>query len=203
MKGWLIDNDLPCWDCPAYGQPPAASCDTCIHRREGEAGAFCGLTKLALPYAEWCCHHNASVNASQIAVALDDLAVAPWLLAVYHAMTPAELLADHHSAPELELRDKRAWLRLDELAVPFVYGVTADAWEAAVAMPEPEPIPDAPPHFAAALEALEALQAGGDVAPAYARLIQLLDEMPLASLPEYWRGTVAETLNLLKEHYTP
>ncbi len=200
VRGWVIDNDVPCWECPAYGQPPVASCDTCIHRREGEAGPMCALTKLALPYAGGCCHHNVDLRAgAQIAVPLDELAVAPWVLAVHRATSPAALLADHHSAPELELRDGRAWLRLDELAVPFVYGVTADAWEAAVALPAPEPIPDAPPHFAVALEALETLQADGDVAPVYARLIRLLADMPLESLPDYWRGTIAETLNLLEE----
>jgi hypothetical protein len=164
---------------------------------------MCALTKLALPYARSCCHHNANLTVTQIAVALDDLAVAPWVLALHHAATPAALLADHHSAPELELHDGQAYLRLDELAVPFVYGVTADSWEHAVAMPTPEPIPDAPPHFAVALEALEALQAGGDIGPAYLRLTELLEGMPLASLPDYWRGTIAETLNLLEEHHTP
>lgn len=202
VRGWLIDNDVPCWECPAYGVPPAASCDTCVHRREGEAGPFCGVTKLALPYAGGCCHHNASVNTVQIAVPLDELAVAPWVLAAHHAATPAALLADHHSAPELELRDGRAWLRLDELAVPFVYGVTADAWEAAVAVPAAAPIPDAPPHVAVALEALETLHADGDIAPVYARLIRLLGEMPLESLPDYWRDTIAETLNLLEERWS-
>lgn len=199
-QGWLIDNDVPCWGCPAYGLPPPASCDTCTHRRQGEAGPMCALTKLPLPYAGGCCHHNADVGSgATLAVALDDLAVAPWVLAVHQAATPAELLATHHSAPELEVRDGRAWLRLDELAVPFVYGVTADAWEDAVAMPEPEPIPDAPPHFAVALEALEAMQADGDPAPAYARLIRLLVDTPLETLPHYWRHSIVETLRLLEE----
>lgn len=199
-QGWLIDNDVPCWGCPAYALPPAASCDTCTHRREGERGPFCGLTKLALPYAGGCCHHNASLHSrAEIALLVDELPVAPWVLAVHHAATPAELLTEHHSAPELEVAGGRAWLRFDELAVPCVYGVTADAWDSAVAVPEPEPIPDAPPHFAVALEALETMQADGDPAPAYAHLIHLLVDTPLEALPGYWRHSVAETLKLLEE----
>lgn len=201
-QGWLIDNDVPCWGCPAYGQPPA-SCDTCSHRRKGDHGPFCGLTKLGLPYAGGCCHHNTRLDRrAERALLVDEVPVAAWVLAVHHVATPAELLAEHHSAPELEVRDGRAWLRLDELAVPFVYGVTADAWENAVAVPEPAPIPDVPPHFAVALEALETMQAGGDPAAAYARLICLLVETPLEALPGYWRHTVGETLKLLEEQCT-
>jgi hypothetical protein len=200
VRGWIIDNDLPCAGCPAYGRSPAASCDSCTHRCDGERGPLCALTRLPLPDAGGCCHHNAAAGAGEpIIVAVDDVTVAPWVLAAHRAATPAELLAGHHSAPELELRGGRAWLRLDCLAVPFVYGVTADAWEMAVALPEPEPIPDAPPHFAAALDALEALHAGGDPAPAHARLLALLAEAPLETLPDYWRGTVRETLALLEE----
>jgi len=204
VQGWLIDNDLPCWDCAAYGLPPAASCATCLHRRDGDAAPLCSLTKTALPYVGGCCHHNADLGAqAAIRLVCDEVPVAPWLLAAHRAATVAELLAGHHSAPELELHDGRAWLRRDSLTVPLIYGVTADAWESAVAVPPSDPIPDAPPHFAAALEVLEALLSNDDPTPAYARLCALLVETPLEALPDYWRGTVAETLALLAERHTP
>ncbi|NNJ12218.1 hypothetical protein EKD04_017960 [Chloroflexales bacterium ZM16-3] len=197
--GWLIDNDISCWDCPAYGLPPVASCASCAHRRAGAGGPMCSLTKAALPYVGGCCHHNADLGGVGSARALDALPVAPWLLAAHRAATAEALVASHHSAPDLERRDGRTWLQLDDLAVPLVYGVTADAWGSAVALPLAEPIPDAPPHVAAAMEVLEALASGGNPRPAYAQLVALLDVTPLDALPAYWRSTVGETLALANE----
>jgi hypothetical protein len=197
-----MDNDLPCDDCAAYGQPPVAACATCPHQRTGAHGPVCRLTTAPLPTVGGCCHHGAVARVTP-ALALDALPVAPWLLAAHRVATAAALLARHPSAPELERRDGRVWLRLDDLAVPLVYGVTADAWDTAIALPAPDTIPDAPPHFHAALEALEALHADGDPAPASARLRRLLVATPLETLPAYWRGTVTETLALLDERNTP
>jgi hypothetical protein len=162
----------------------------------------CVLTKAALPYVGGCCHHNADLGYVGSALALDALTVAPWLLAAHRAATAEALLASHHSAPVPELRDGRAWLQLDDLAVPLVYGVTADAWESAVALPPAEPIPDAPPHFAMAMEVLEALASGGDPIRAYHQLVALLDVTPLDAIPAYWRSTVGETLALMTERCT-
>ena len=195
VRTMVIDNDVPCWECPAYGGPPPGPCATCTHRHPGAHGDVCGLTRMPLPTAGGCCHYNAIVTEAPEAVPLDAVAVAPWLLAGNPAAPPAAFLADHPSAPALEWRDGRAWLRLDELAVPVVYGVTADAWDDAV--PAPLPAPPDPPHAAVALEVLETLVAGGEVAPAAARLEALLAAQPLEDLPEAWRGIIAATLELI------
>lgn len=203
VHGWLTDNDLPCWDCPAYGLPPAASCASCAHRRVGADGPLCRLTRVALPVVGGCCHHNAALEGVGDLHALATLPIAPWLLAAHRAATADELFATHPTAPDLDRRDGRAWLRHDDLAVPLVYGVTADAWGHAVGMPEPAPIPDAPLHTAVALEVLEALASGGDPDWAYRRLIGLLAETPLDAIPAYWRATVEQTLALMDERNTP
>jgi hypothetical protein len=154
-----------------------------------------------LPYAGGCCHHNAAVTVGEEEViAVDALPVAPWVLEAYRVRSAAELVAEHHSAPEPEQRDGRRVVRIGDLAVPFVYGVTADAWEDAVALPEDGPIPDEPPHVAVAIAALEALADGGAVGEAYDQLMAVLEVMPLETVPEHWRGTILETLNLLEAH---
>lgn len=201
VRAWVIDNDLPCRDCSAYGQAPVGLCASCAHRRDGERGPMCSLTRTALPYAGGCCHYNADLDAWPAALPLDALPIAPWVLAVHQATSPATLFAGYESAPDLELRGGQACVALDELAVPLVYGVTADAWTQAVGVPEPEPAPNAPPHFAVALDALETMQAGDDATPVHARLLELLEVAPLEGLPEPWRKIVAETLALLGERH--
>jgi len=182
IQGWLIDNDLPCGACPAYGRSPVAACVTCVHRREGAHGPLCVLTHAPLPHAGGCCHHNADRGRDRDALPWDALPVAPWLPAA------------HLRAPDGEV-----WLRLADLAVPLVYGVTADAWETAVALPPAEPIPDAPPHVARAMDVLEALSEGGDPTRASSQLVALLAVTPLEEIPTYWRSIVAETVALITE----
>ena len=182
IQGWLIDNDLPCGACPAYGRSPVAVCVTCVHRREGAHGPLCVLTHAPLPHVGGCCHHNADRGRVRDALPWDALPVAPWLPAA------------HLRAPDGEV-----WLRLADLAVPLVYGVTADAWETAVALPPAEPIPDAPPHVARAMDVLEALSEGGDPTRASSQLVALLAVTPLEEIPTYWRSIVAETVALITE----
>lgn len=210
-RGLVFDNDLPCSGCPAYGVAvapygTARSCATCLHRRAprtdadavGEGEPWCGLTEMPLPYAQFCCHHNATPTTQEV-ILLDEVPVAPWVLAHFHAESVAALFECHHSAPDVDEVGGRAMLRLESLATPLLYGVVAEAWDDSLAVPPPPPIPEPPPHLAFALAILEALQSRGDAATPRAALDALLMEQPLDDIDPYWRSTITETLGLMEE----
>jgi len=95
-----------------------------MHRR----GDLCALTMMALPRARTCCHWNVALTPDEV-LELTNLDVAPGTLETYAVETVAELFETSPTAPPYEVQEGRVLVRLDELAVPWVYGIGMSAWE--------------------------------------------------------------------------
>ena len=99
-----------------------------MHRR----GDLCALTMMALPRARTCCHWNVALTPDEV-LELTNLDVAPGTLETYAVETVAELFETSPTAPPYEVQEGRVLVRLDELAVPWVYGIGMSAWEVGLA----------------------------------------------------------------------
>jgi hypothetical protein len=198
----LIDNDLPCSDCtrfPAFLLPQEERCQSCQHRREQDGKpAFCSLSQMPLPKAGRCCHWNVEVDTrSEITLTTAD--VASDLLAIWDVDSVAELFARSETAPDYEQEGSESVrVNLDDLALPFVYGVPAAHWEAALDEPaivQGNGVPSELGHAVLAL--LEADQQNElEYKQARAGLETLLVQHPLESLPMAWQELVASALEL-------
>jgi hypothetical protein len=128
VQFWLLNNDLPCWFCEYGGdgwpERPDQRCASCWHNQ----GDHCALTMMALPSSRTCCHWNAARTPDEV-LELTNLDVAPGTLETYAVGSVAELFATSPTAPPYTVQDGRVRVRLDDLAVPWVYGIGASAWE--------------------------------------------------------------------------
>jgi hypothetical protein len=202
VRRLLIDNDLPCSGCtrfPAFLLPQTESCQSCQHRRaqEGEQ-VFCSLSQMPLPKAGRCCHWQVEADTrSEIALTTAD--VAPDVLAIWNVDTVAELFERSETAPDYEpAGSEGVRVNLDDLALPFVYGVPAAQWEAALDGPAIVQGNDVPSELGhAVLALLEADQQNDqEYQQARSRLEELLGAHPLESLPTAWQELVASALQL-------
>lgn len=178
QRKWLIDNDMPCHGCP-LADPPAGVCDRCRHRRAGESGESCALTRMPLPRIRGCCHAEAEIADLGDLTPLAAVQAAPWTLEHFGASSPAALVLAHPSQPAIVIGpDGCAALRLRDLATPLVYGVPSGAWESALspAAHGNEVTPSLPPSMATlALQALEAVQRNESAGAALAALEEALN----------------------------
>jgi|GEM_PF-1087044 hypothetical protein len=202
VRRLIIDNDLPCSGCtrfPAFLLPDNESCERCQHRREqDDKPAFCSLSQMPLPKAGRCCHWNAEVDTrSEIMLTTAD--VAPDVLTIWGVDTVAKLFARSETAPDYEPEDNNSVrINLDDLALPFVYGVPAAQWDDALdgpAIVQGEQPPSELGHAVLAL--LEADQQNEqEYQQARIALAKLLEQHPLKSLPMAWQELVASALQL-------
>jgi hypothetical protein len=202
VRRLLIDNDLPCSGCtrfPAFLLPQEEGCQSCQHRREQDGKpAFCSLSQMPLPKAGRCCHWNAEVDTrSEIRLTTAD--VAPDVLVIWDANTVAELFARSETAPDYEpAGSESVRVSLDDLALPFVYGVPAAQWEAALdgaAIVQGNDVPIELGHTVLAL--LEAAEEPSETyQQARIALDKLLEQHPFESLPMAWQELVASALQL-------
>ena len=127
----LIDNDLACAHCgPETRRAHAAErCDTCVHRQ----GVTCSLTREKLPGQRTCCHWGVPALAMGTVLTLTDANVAPGLLRYHQARDVAQLFDRSDTAPNYAGGGSQISVSLDDLAVPMVYGLPADEWDAALA----------------------------------------------------------------------
>lgn len=123
----VVDNDYPCFHCPPEIRlaKRGHSCQTCQHR----VGAGCQLTGHRLPLSQSCCHHNVRRRNPAALLLLTDRNVHPVQLALHQAENLEALFWAVESAPEPEvLQPNEIVVRLADLAIPWVYGLPADAW---------------------------------------------------------------------------
>jgi hypothetical protein len=198
----IIDNDLPCSGCtrfPAFLLPDNESCLSCQHRREqDDKPAFCSLSQMPLPKAGRCCHWNAEADTRQI-VQLTTADVAPDVLTIWGVDTVAELFAHSETAPDYEPEGSESVrIDLDDLALPFVYGVPAAHWDDVLdgpAIVQGNDIPSELGHAVLAL--LKAAERNvQEYQQARAALEKLLEQHPFESLPMAWQELVASALQL-------
>lgn len=123
----VVDNDYPCLHCPPGIRLAQRehSCSTCQHRE----GAGCQLTGQRLPLAQSCCHHNARRRNPAALLLLTTRNVHPAQLALHGVGNLEALFWAVESAPEPEvIQANELVVRLADLAVPWVYGLPAEAW---------------------------------------------------------------------------
>lgn len=202
VRRLLIDNDLPCSGCtrfPAFLLPQEESCQSCQHRREQDGKpAFCSLSQMPLPKAGRCCHWNAEVDTRQI-VQLTTADVAPDVLTIWGVDTVAALFQHSDTAPDYEREGSESIrVNLDDLALPFIYGVPAAQWEAALDGPAVVQGNDVPSELGHTVLAL--LETSEEPAEVYQQtriaLETLLEQHPFETLPMAWQELVASALTL-------
>jgi len=127
VRSLIIHNDHPCLHCLGVIRfaRQGEDCSACAHY----GGQLCNLTKSAIPAARTCCHHN--VNPLQIEVLdLTEENILPMQLILYQVNNLKELFWLVESAPEpIELPNGALQVRMEDLAVPMVYGLPANEWE--------------------------------------------------------------------------
>ena len=122
----IIHNDHACFHCPTAIRLARENedCATCTHYR----GQTCALTGIAIPAQRNCCHHNVQATPSgTLELTADN--IHPMQL-IFHLVDDLEqLFWLVESAPEPKvIRPGVIQVQLDDLAVPFVYGVPISAW---------------------------------------------------------------------------
>jgi hypothetical protein len=199
VRRLLIDNDLPCSGCsrfPAFLLLQEEGCESCQHWREQDGKpAFCSLSQMPLPKIGRCCHWQVEADTrSEITLTTAD--VAPDVLTIWGVDTVAELFERSETAPDYETSDTdHVSVNLDDLALPFVYGVPAAQWDDALDGPAIVQGNDVPLELGhAVLALLEADQQNDQ--QARSRLEELLVGHPLESLPMAWQELVASALQL-------
>ena len=122
----IIDNDHPCFHCDPgvrFGRA-REDCATCRHVHGGN----CALTAMPIPRERTCCHHN--VEPTPIGrLELGREHVSIHVLQAHCARDLEDLFWLVESAPEPKvIRRGVIEVQLDDLALPFVYGLPADEW---------------------------------------------------------------------------
>ena len=120
-----------CGGCARNLLRSAGSCVTCQHRQ----GAVCLLTAMRTPVRGWCCHYDVSPIAGVLSLTPD--VVGPVLRWDFGGDI-AEMLetfgvafTTHATGADTEYR-----VAVEDLAVPWVYGVACDDWEATLGFGE-------------------------------------------------------------------
>ncbi len=123
----IIDNDYPCVHCDPdkrFGKA-REDCATCRHVR----GENCALSAMPIPQERTCCHHDVEATP-QGRLELGMAHVHPSVLQSHRARDLMDLFWMVESAPEAQpIGQGMIAVQLEELAVPFVYGVPASEWE--------------------------------------------------------------------------
>lgn len=188
VRGLVIDNDLPCTGCtrfPAHSLPVQEHCSTCIHmKQENGAQALCALSRMPLPKIGRCCHYNV-VEDDRRTVQLSTAHVAPEVLQIWDVADVAELFAQSASAPDYAVVEGLIHVDLWDLALPFVYGVPAPFWGAALS--ETFQATTAPTEIIETIIAIaEADALNEDAKEQRQHLRLLLKKYPRETIPEDW-----------------
>jgi len=137
VRGILVDNDIPCSQlCPdeIRLQHEDKNCQNCRHYfREGEEVGVCLLTHEIIPLAETCCHWNANQQSGEVILVLGE--TVPLALAQAHGVeTTRQIFEMVDTAPELEedTPNEGIHMRIEEMAIPLVYGVVSMDWDSAL-----------------------------------------------------------------------
>lgn len=122
----IVHNDHPCFHCPAVIRLAKAEddCSTCLHF----CGLTCALTSVCIPVQRTCCHHNVEATpAGFLELTADD--IHPAQLSHHNVKDLEQLFWLVESAPEPRvIRPGVIQVQLEDLSVPFVYGVPANEW---------------------------------------------------------------------------
>jgi hypothetical protein len=140
----VFNSDVSC-DCHCPSTIRLAhvgrTCQSCEHMiSRGLQRPLCGLTRQPTPYANSCCHWDATISTGVRFVGPTDLV--DGLLEATEVSSTALLfmeswLAD--GAPEVQPEGDGVYLRVEELALPEVYGVPAYQWDEAIPYEDVEP----------------------------------------------------------------
>ena len=123
----IVHNDHPCFHCPTAIRLANADkdCSTCAHF----CGQTCALTRMSIPIDRTCCHHNVETTRIETLELTEDN-VHPKQL-IFHGVKDLEgLFWLVESAPEPKvIRPGVIQVQMEDLAVPFVYGIPAGEWK--------------------------------------------------------------------------
>jgi hypothetical protein len=122
----IVHNDHPCFHCPSFIRFAKTNedCSTCAHFR----GQTCALTRVLIPAQRNCCHHNVKVTEPG-PLRLTSKNIDPIQLIFHQVSDIEQLFWLVESAPEPKvIRRGVIEVQLDDLALPFVYGLPADEW---------------------------------------------------------------------------
>ena len=134
----IVNNDYPCFFCPPEIRlaMSAETCGTCSHR----CGERCQLTGQNTPHSEFCCHFE--VIPQHGLRALTEKSVHPALMQVHQVETIEQLFWAVETAPEPQVTTGGVVLvSIEELAVPWVYGLPSYAWPGEFPQRKPNPSP--------------------------------------------------------------
>ena len=123
----IVHNDHSCFHCPTAIRLANAEkdCSSCTHF----CGLNCALTSLPIPLQRTCCHHNVEATPSGL-LELSADNIHPAQLIYHQVKNIEELFWLVESAPEPNvIRPGVIQVQLEDLAVPFVYGVPASEWQ--------------------------------------------------------------------------
>ena len=123
----IVHNDYPCFHCPPeirFAQIEL-DCSTCAHY----GGMNCALTAMSIPSQRNCCHHNAiQTPMGMLELNMDNIHADQ--LAFHQVRDLEELFWLVESAPEPNMIHPGVVLvNLEDLSVPYVYGLPASEWE--------------------------------------------------------------------------
>ncbi len=140
VRGLLVDNDIPCEQlCPDAIRlaQREKNCRNCTHYQAGEI-SLCLLTHEITPLAETCCHWNATIQSGDVLLILGK--TVPRTLAQAHGVKSTRQIFEMvDTAPELEENTPAEGIpmRIEEMAVPLVYGILSIDWDDALYPPIP------------------------------------------------------------------
>ena len=140
VRGLLVDNDIPCEQlCPDAIRlaRQEENCRSCTHCQPGEFD-LCLLTHEITPLAKSCCHWNATIQRGEVLLILGK--TVPRALAQAHGVESTRQIFEMvDTAPELEENTPAEGIsmRIEEMAVPLVYGILSIDWDAALYPPTP------------------------------------------------------------------
>ena len=136
VRSVLVDNDIPCDRlCPDEIRLAQQDkhCRDCIHHEPGEEIGLCRLTHEITPLAETCCHWNAAIERGEVLLVLGEN-VPPALAQAHGVESTAQIFEMVDTAPELaaDRPEEGIPMRIEDMAVPLVYGVVSMDWDAAL-----------------------------------------------------------------------
>ncbi len=135
VRGLLVDNDISCTQlCPDEIRlaHEKKNCRNCIHHQPDDVG-LCLLTHEIIPLSETCCHWNAKIQSGEVVLVLGE--TVPKALAQAHGVESTHQIFEMvDTAPELDssVPQEGILMKIEEMAVPLVYGISSENWDAAL-----------------------------------------------------------------------
>lgn len=126
VRKLIVHNDHPCFHCPTAIRLAKTDedCSTCAHYR----GQTCAMTGMEIPKQRSCCHHDVETTQLETLELTADN-IHPMQLLFHDVQDLEGLFWLVESAPEPKvIRPGVIQVQMEDLAVPFVYGIPASEW---------------------------------------------------------------------------